>query len=682
MAKFIRSRAIDFGFDEDSIKLDEFEMLVNAPETLTLEILQQPENASLAFYDFVAEHAARQAKRVAKGKYITKPHAAFHLYSKNGSASGPVVYAHFGSSEDYQALALHNVSVAGKIVLVRMGGDVSLPAKVVLASKFGAVGVLTYTDPADDGAARGPTAPEGPWRPSAIATFGTVYMGDGDPTVPEGFSATRPMGTDADRLSVEDVYSTNNTFNILPPIVSMPISAVVAQDVLAQIEAAASSVKTIKAADVFGLRWEGGALGVQYALAVDDDTSSSAAVGVVVRMTNRNVYSLATTWNVVITVHGSREPDRHVLVGAPRDSLNAGAVTPGSGNAVFLEVLHALGKLLTNGWTPYRTLVLASFGGEQFGSVGSSHWIDRYPGFGSGNAGRGVVYLHLDDVVRGAGALRCKASATIRKNIYLMTAAVAQPKKSNFPDVDSFFFHNVSAGGAGSSSRDEDDLDMLPISATFPDDELPEGSGNSVFAYWLDDANKKNPSGVQLELPPMDRSLGGRISPFLGRLGIPSLELGFDGGYFGVGDTSADIPAWISHFADPQFAFHRAAAELYGSILLSFTDAQFLQYDFTELSRELRRGQAFLEDALEREGLVDVVSLDRLHNATSAFEAAAIHVSNEMHVISTEEPEFSRVREMNNRLLRAQRAFLLPSGLHYMPWIKNVSQRVRSAIPL
>ncbi|KAL7993508.1 putative transferrin receptor-like, dimerization domain, peptidase M28, glutamate carboxypeptidase 2 [Plasmopara halstedii] len=375
-------------------------------------------------------------------------------------------------------------------------------------------------------------------------------------------------------------------------------------------------------------------------------------------MTNHNVYSLITTWNVVITVHGSRESDRIVLVGAPRDSLNAGAVSPGSGNAVFLEIIRALGLLLSNGWTPYRTLVLASFGGEQFGSVGSSHWIDRFSAFENANSGRGVVYLHLDDVVRGAGALRCKA-------------------KQSYPAVNTFYFANASNSSTsavvtGSASKDEDDLDILPINATFSSTELPEGKSNSVFAYWLEEANKKMSNGIEFELPPMDRNLGGRISPFLGRLGIPSLELGFDGGYYGVKDTSADISAWISHFADPQFTFHRAAAELYGSILLSFTDAQFLQYDFTELSRELRRGQALLEEALDRADLTHVVSVKRLHDATSAFEAAAVSVSREMNVISDQELEFSRVREVNNRLLRAQRALLLPSGLMYMPWIKNV----------
>ncbi|RLN89011.1 hypothetical protein BBJ28_00020269 [Nothophytophthora sp. Chile5] len=679
MANFIRSQAIEYGIDEDSITLDEFDMLVNEPETLTLETLEQTSQSSsedsgttpLAFYDFVAEHSAKQLKRQNKGKNVVMPHPAFHLYARNGTAVGALVYAHFGASADYEALARANVSVAGKIALVRIGGDVSLPAKVVLAAN----------DPADDGSARGRTAPDGPWRPSSTASFGSVYMGDGDPTMPEGSSATCPTAPYADRFSVDDIYSENNTFNVLPPVVSMPISAVVAQELLAQAENATanvSSIKSLEAAEVFGSRWEGGGLGGRYQLVVDDDTSSSAAVGIVVKMTNKNVFKLATTWNVAITLRGSREPDRHVIVGAPRDSLNAGAANPGSGNAVLLEVVRALGILLSNGWRPHRTLILASFGGEQFGAVGSSHWIDRYADFESGGAGRGVVYLQMRDAVRGAGALRCEASATIRKNIYLMTAAVTQPQKQSFPDVDSFFY-NISSADFSSADESDDDggeRDMLPINATFSSDELPDG-GNSVFAYWLDDANKKSSSDTPLELPPMGRPgafQDGRIPPFLGRLGIPSLELGFDGGYFGVEGSSADLPTWVSYFADPQFAFHRAAAELYGSILLSFTDAQFLQYDFTELSRELRRGETFLADALAHEGLTESVSLTRLHEATTIFEAAAVSASHEMTAISNDPAgsDAKRVRELNTRLLRAQRAFLLPSGLTYMPWLKNV----------
>lgn len=53
------------------------------------------------------------------------------------------MFANYGTSKDYAALKKANVSVEGAIVLVRMG-DITLPAKVVIAGKHGAAGILTY----------------------------------------------------------------------------------------------------------------------------------------------------------------------------------------------------------------------------------------------------------------------------------------------------------------------------------------------------------------------------------------------------------------------------------------------------------------------------------------------------------------------------------------------------------
>lgn len=152
-AKYIRAKAVDFGIDESFIKLDRFEILVNEPETLKLELRAAPKKpkagaaaataappaAPLASFDFVAAFKARS--KAAKARVAFPP---FHLYAKNGSAAGALVYAHFGGSDDYAALQRANVSVAGKLVFVRMGGALSLPAKVLLAGKFGAAAVLTY----------------------------------------------------------------------------------------------------------------------------------------------------------------------------------------------------------------------------------------------------------------------------------------------------------------------------------------------------------------------------------------------------------------------------------------------------------------------------------------------------------------------------------------------------------
>lgn len=147
-AKYIRAKAIDFGIDESYIKLDRFEIMVNEPEALKLELRSVPRKskstptpattpAALLSYDFMTAFKAR-------GKSKTRAFPPFHLYGKNGTASGGIVYAHFGGSEDYASLAQANVSVAGRIVLVRMGGGLSLPAKVLLAGKFGAAAVLTF----------------------------------------------------------------------------------------------------------------------------------------------------------------------------------------------------------------------------------------------------------------------------------------------------------------------------------------------------------------------------------------------------------------------------------------------------------------------------------------------------------------------------------------------------------
>lgn len=516
-------------------------------------------------------------------------------------------------------------------------------------------------------------------------------MGNGDPSTPDGFSATA-----IDRITVDEVFSENNTYNILPAIVSMPVSAKLAQSLLDSV------IKTSgkNATEVFGTPAD-----------TSEGLSSTYRVGpsdMVINIENKNKYSLKKVWNLLITIKGSREGDRYVIVGSQRDSLNAGAASPGSGNAVFIEMLRAVGDLLTNGWVPHRTLLFASFGGEQFGSVGSSEWIDRHF---SHLGGRGIVYLNLRDVVRGAGPLDCEAAASLRKNIYLMSAQVQQPKTE--VAVDKFFTTTASSSKrvlleaissstpvdanlaattpapteANNPDDDDDELDitLLPLNTTFKREDLPD-DGNSVFSAWLQDTKKKSPSA---KLPKIDLpGSGNRISPFLARLGIPSMELSFEGDYFGVENSGNDTIEWMKKFADPGFTFHRAAAQLYGSVMLSFSDAIFLQYDFTEVARDLRYGEAYLVDAVTKSGLVGSLPLSRLSSSIATFETAAVAVTKEIHDMSDQMVnlingelivDLKRVREMNTRLLMTEKAFLLPAGLPHMPWLKHV--RLLSTLP-
>ena len=110
----------------------------------------------------------------------------FNGMSPSGDAEAEVVYANYGTPEDFEKLDKLKVDVRGKIVLVRYGQNFR-GVKVFVAQDRGAAGMIIYSDPADDGWRRGDKYPEGPWRPDTSVQRGSVgYMFEfpGDPTTP------------------------------------------------------------------------------------------------------------------------------------------------------------------------------------------------------------------------------------------------------------------------------------------------------------------------------------------------------------------------------------------------------------------------------------------------------------------------------------------------------------------
>ena len=78
----------------------------------------------------------------------------FNAGSPDGHVVGPLVYAAAGREFDYDALARPHGDARRAIVLVRYGAEFrgGLAAR---AQRRGAIGVIFYNDPADDGFARG-----------------------------------------------------------------------------------------------------------------------------------------------------------------------------------------------------------------------------------------------------------------------------------------------------------------------------------------------------------------------------------------------------------------------------------------------------------------------------------------------------------------------------------------------
>jgi N-acetylated-alpha-linked acidic dipeptidase len=116
-----------------------------------------------------------------------------------GAAEGELVYANYGLIDDYAVLDSLGVSVRGKVVVARYGRSFR-GIKAREAERRGAVALLIYSDPADDGYARGDVYPEGPMRPPRACSAAACTTATAHPSTP-GWPSTDgarrlPVGLD------------------------------------------------------------------------------------------------------------------------------------------------------------------------------------------------------------------------------------------------------------------------------------------------------------------------------------------------------------------------------------------------------------------------------------------------------------------------------------------------------
>src|SRR4051794_16048806 len=139
-------------------------------------------------------------------------------YSGEGDVTADVVYVNYGLIEDYAQLDSMGISVKGKIAVARYGRSFR-GIKAREAEKHGAVGLLIYSDPQDDGFVVGDVYPAGPMRNSNGVQRGSVLNSDGDPSTP-GYGSTNGVR----RLSPAQME--------IPHIPVVPIGYGNAQDLL------------------------------------------------------------------------------------------------------------------------------------------------------------------------------------------------------------------------------------------------------------------------------------------------------------------------------------------------------------------------------------------------------------------------------------------------------------------
>ncbi|KAM0863520.1 hypothetical protein ACQ4PT_044537 [Festuca glaucescens] len=326
--------------------------------------------------------------------------------------------------------------------------------------------------------------------------------------------------------------------------------------------------------------------------------------------------TLATIENVFAVIEGREEPDRYVIIGNHRDAWTFGAVDPNSGTAAMLEIAERLSKLEKKGWRPRRTIIVCSWDAEEFALIGSTEWAEENMDIlGS----RAIAYLNVDISVFGPGGLMPRAT----------------------PQLDEL---------------------IKEASRMVPD---PDDPSRTLY-----DAVIRNDR-------PITRVAGAGtdFAAFVQYIGIPSLDMSY--GLFSeypVYHSLYDDYVWMERFGDPLFHRHVALASVWGLIALRLADDEIIPFNYVSYASELVESSKVVEDGCPG----CPISFSPLHKSIKQLEKAATKILTEKKMLQAEKWGLNtrertlKVREINDRLMMAERAFTNREGLAGRPWYKHM----------
>lgn len=560
----------------------------------------------------------------------------FHGYSANGNVTAAYVYVNYGTYQDFEDLVQANVSLKGKIAVARYGG-IFRGLKIKRAQELGMLGAVLFDDPGSDGEfteENGYEAyPNGPARqPSSVQRGSAQFLSvaPGDPTTP-----SYPSKPGVPREPVE---------GRIPSIPSLPISYMEALPILKSLNGHGPKASDFNKfwTENIGLEYKG----VKYNVGPSPENLQ-------LNLVNEQEYVTTPLWNVIGVINGTFE-DEVVVLGNHRDAwIVGGAGDPNSGSAALNEVIRAFGQALQLGWKPLRTIVFASWDGEEYGLIGSTEWVEEYlPWLSKAN----VAYVNVDIGARGT-EFKTAASPLLNNIIYEITALVPSPNQ------------------------------------TIP--------GQTVRDLW---SGKISTMGS-----------GSDFTAFQDFAGIPSVDMGFgsDGSdpvyhYH----SNYDSYHWMNRFCDPGFKYHAAIARILGLFVAKLSESPVIPLNATDYAIALKayiaKAQSKLSDTRtlssaefeeeEREARYRPASVTtkgskkalddafkKLEKAADKFRKVAIQHDEYAAELAeaagsdipwwkwfTKAKLYWNIRKVNDKYKYLERQFLYQEGLDGRSWFKHV----------
>ncbi|XP_048831882.1 inactive N-acetylated-alpha-linked acidic dipeptidase-like protein 2 isoform X3 [Brienomyrus brachyistius] len=284
---------------------------------------------------------------------------SFAAYSATGTLEGEMIDVQYGSTRDLSQVSASNQGT-NRIALLKLG-QAPLIYKLSLLADAGFVGVLTYVDPCD--------------LPSQQSqedkAFGITLNAGGDPSTPM-------------EPSISGSY--RELRKNLTSLLVQPIAASLARELLS------------------GLPFERGIPCTRLSM-----SATPGRRNITLKIGTKAEYK--TIYNVIGYLKGATNPDRYVLVGGRHGRWYQGNGAEWIGGAaVMTQIIASLTMQAKQGWQPDRTTLFCSWGGSEFGNIGSFEWGEENRVVLQSSA---VAYISLHHPVRGKGVLQSVTSPSL-----------------------------------------------------------------------------------------------------------------------------------------------------------------------------------------------------------------------------------------------------------------------------
>ncbi|XP_004603348.2 inactive N-acetylated-alpha-linked acidic dipeptidase-like protein 2 [Sorex araneus] len=285
---------------------------------------------------------------------------SYAAYSAKGTLEAEVIDVNYGNAEDLRRIQKKNTT--NKIALLKLG-KLPLIYKLSLLEKAGFGGVLLYIDPCDLPRIENPS----------YDTFMVSLNPGGDPSTP-GYP------------SIDGSFRKNQPN--LTSLLVQPVSASLVQKLIS------SSKDKTKS-------------GVCSPLELPSNEK------IIINIQIQTISTFKTVTNVVGYLKGLTYPDRYIIVGSHHHTAYGyNRQEWASSTAIITAFIKALMLKVKKGWRPDRTIVFCSWGGTDFGNIGSFEWGENFKMVLQKNA---VAYVSLHSPIRGNSSFYSVSSPSFQQ---------------------------------------------------------------------------------------------------------------------------------------------------------------------------------------------------------------------------------------------------------------------------